>query len=80
MLLPTGEWVGIILENRKFMNWEHAVYEFNRWKKVNIFEKKFKNTKKTAHMESLLEIPFPQPFESGRGMDNTPFNFMWFLR
>ena len=75
LLLPTGEWVGVILGNRKLMNWEHAVYEFNRWKKTNIFEKKFKNIKKPAHMESLLDIPFPQSFESGRGMNNTPFEF-----
>jgi HrpA-like RNA helicase len=75
LLLPTGEWVGVILGNRKYMNWEHSVYEFNRWKKANIFEKKFKNIKKPAHMESILDIPFPQPFESGRGMDNTPFEF-----
>jgi hypothetical protein len=75
LLLPTGEWVGIILGNRTFMHWEHAVYEFNRWKKNNIFEKKFKNSKKPAHMEGLIKIPFPQAFESGRGMDNTPFEF-----
>ncbi|UCH96854.1 MAG: hypothetical protein JSV88_08380, partial [Candidatus Aminicenantes bacterium] len=75
LLLPTGEWLGVILGDRKFFHWEHAVYEFNRWKKIEIFEKKFKNLKKTAHMEDLVKIPFPQAFESGRGMDNTPFEF-----
>jgi hypothetical protein len=74
-LLPTGEWLGVILGKRKFFQWEHAVYEYNRWKKMNIFEKKFKDQKKPGHMDSLLEVPFPLAIESGKGKDNTPFEF-----
>jgi hypothetical protein len=75
LLLPTGEWAGVILGGRKFYDWEHAVYEFNRWKRRNIFEKKFKDVRKPGRMEDLEDIPFPQAFESGRGKDNTPFEF-----
>ena len=75
MLLPTGEWTGVILGGRKCFDWEQAVYEFNRWKKLKIFEKKFKDVKKPGRMEDLQDIPFPQAFESGRGKDNTPIEF-----
>ncbi|NIM11471.1 MAG: hypothetical protein GTO45_37020 [Candidatus Aminicenantes bacterium] len=75
LLLPTGEWTGVILGGRKCFDWEQAVYEFNRWKKLKIFEKKFKDVKKPGRMEDLQDIPFPQAFESGRGKDNTPIEF-----
>ena len=66
---------GVILGKRKFLQWEHAVYEFNRWKKIETFEKKFKTNKKAGHMEDLLDIPFPQSFEGGRGKENIPFEY-----
>jgi len=75
LLLPTGDWAGVIFNKRKFFTWEHAVYEFNRWKKNTIFTKKYKNIKKPTNMEDLQKISFPQPFESGRGKDNSIFEF-----
>jgi hypothetical protein len=75
LLLPTGEWVGVIFAGRKCGNWEQAVNEFNRWKKNEIYEKKFKDTPKEGHMENLIDIPYPLPVESGRGKNNTPMEF-----
>ena len=75
LMLPTGERAGVIFGDRKFYEWEHAVYEYNRWKKTDIFEKKYKDLKKPGHMYDLLKIPFPQPFEGGRGKDNTLLEF-----
>lgn len=75
LLLPTGERAGVIFAGRKFFLWEHAVYEFNRWKKIEVFEKKYKDNKKPAHMEGLLDIPFPQSFEAGKGKDNKRFEY-----
>ena len=75
LLLPTGDSAGVIFGKRKFFTWEHAVLEFNRWKKNTIFEKKYKDVKKPANMDDLLKISFPQSFESGRGKDNSVFEF-----
>ncbi len=75
LILPTGERASIILDKRKFWQWEHAVYEFNRWKKLDIFEKKLKNSKKQGHVKEMLEVPFPQPFVGGRGKGNTPLEY-----
>lgn len=75
LILPTGERAAIILDDRKFLQWEHAVYEYNSWKRINIYEKKFKNIKKPGHMEDLIDVPFPQAFVGGRGKENTPFEY-----
>lgn len=75
LTLPTGEQVGIILGNRKHHLWDMAVYRFNRWKKLNVFEKKWKNTQKQVKAEDILEIPFPVSFSSGQSKENTPFEF-----
>lgn len=75
LMLPTGEQAGVIFGNRKFHLWEHAVYEYNRWKKSDIFEKKYKDVKKPGHLYDLLKIPFPQAFEGGKGKDNTLLEF-----
>lgn len=74
-ILPTGEWLGISMGKKKCFDWDQAVYEYNRWRKNQIFEKKYKELKKPGHMDDLLELPFPQPFEVGKGKDNTPFQF-----
>jgi hypothetical protein len=75
LILPTGERAGVILGGREFLEWEHAVYEFNRWKKKDLFERKLKDLKKPGYMDDLIDIPFPQPLEGGRGKDNTPIEF-----
>ena len=46
-----------------------------RWKKRDIFEKKWKDDRKQPRMEDIVEIPFPQPFHSGQDKDNQPFEF-----
>jgi HrpA-like RNA helicase len=75
LVLPTGERAGVIFGDRRFNDWEGAARAFNNWKKQDIYEKKLKGLKKPGHMEDLMEIPFPQPFEGGKGKDNTPLEF-----
>jgi HrpA-like RNA helicase len=75
MILPMGEWLGVQMGKKKCFDWDQAVYEFNRWRKNRIYEKKYKDLKKKGFMDDLLELPFPQPFEAGKGKDNTPFEF-----
>lgn len=75
MVLPTGEEARVILGNRKLKDWEHAVYDYNDWKRRDMFEKKFRDLKKPAHMDDLLEIPFPQTFEACKGKNNIPLEF-----
>ncbi|MGE5343255.1 MAG: helicase-related protein [Candidatus Omnitrophota bacterium] len=74
-LLPTGDWAGVILGETRTDTWELAVLEFNRWKKSDLFEKKYKELRKPGNMDDLLDLSFPQPFEGGKGKDNTPFEF-----
>lgn len=75
LLLPSGEWAGVVLGKRRLDTWTQAVEEYNRWRKNQIFEKKYKDLKKDAHIRDIMELPFPQPVESGRGKDNTRFEF-----
>jgi hypothetical protein len=75
LMLPTGEWAGVIMGERKFHEWDLAVYEYNRWKKTELYEKKFKDLEKPGYMDDLLEVPFPQPFEAGSGKDKKPFEY-----
>ncbi|MCP5054875.1 MAG: ATP-dependent RNA helicase [bacterium] len=75
LMLPTGQWAGVIMGERKYTLWDLAVYAYNQWRKTTIFEKKFKGQRKPGYMEVLLDVPFPQPIESGKGKDNTPFQF-----
>jgi len=75
LMLPTGEQTGLILNDRKFMDWDVAVYHFNRWKKRKIFDTKWRNQKKVARVEDLANISFPVKFKSGQSKANTPFEF-----
>ncbi len=75
LLLPTGVWAGVILGKKKCFDWEQAVAEFNRWKRTDIFEKRYQDQKKPGYMEDIVEIPFPQALEAGKGKDGTVFEF-----
>ncbi|MCP4213966.1 MAG: hypothetical protein GY765_04875, partial [bacterium] len=75
LILPTGEIAGVLLDGRKYFRWQHVENEYNRWKKKNIFDKKYRDLKKDGYMDDLQEIPFPQTFEAGKGLDNKPFEF-----
>lgn len=75
LLLSTGEWVGIILGERRFSNWQEAVQEYNIWKKSQIFEKKYQDVKKEVNIRDIMELEFPQVFESGVGKENVRFEF-----
>ncbi len=75
LVLPSGEKVGLILNNRKFFQWDFAVYYFNRIRKWKIFEEKWKYTKKSALIRDLIDLPFPQAFISGQGKKNVKFEF-----
>ena len=72
LILTTGEQAGMILGGREFADWDQAVAEFNRWKRTDVFEKKYKDWKKPGNMDDLIDIPFPQVLEGTRGKDNTP--------
>jgi len=75
LYLLNGEQLGIILENRKFTDWEYAVYTFNRLKKVDNFNKKWKHKKKECRPEDIENIPFPQVFLGGRDKNNIQFEY-----
>lgn len=75
LILPTGEQPGLILNDRKFIDWDVAVYHFNRWKKRIIFDSRWKNKKKYARIEDLADISFPVKFLSGQSKTNTSFEF-----
>jgi HrpA-like RNA helicase len=75
LMLPTGEWIGVIMAEQTFPLWDDAVIEYNRWKKNELFEKKFKDKEKPGYMDDLLEIPFPRPFDAGSGKDKKPFQY-----
>ncbi len=74
-ILPTGERAGIILGRRKFWHWELAVHEFNNWKRVNIFEKRLKNSKQPGNIEDMMEISFPQTLSGAMGKDNIALEY-----
>ncbi len=75
VLLPTGDQVEIILDSRHFSHWDYAVYYFNRCKKERVFEQKWRDLKKPARMEDLVDVPFPQPFVGGQGKEKVQFEF-----
>ena len=75
LLLPTGEKAGLIFNNRKYQDWEYAVYTFNRWKKREIFDRKWRDKKRILNIEDLKNIPFPQPFEGGSGKEKEKFEY-----
>ncbi len=75
VLLPTGELCGIILDKRKFADWEYAVYSYNRWGKIRIFKGKWEKEKKEAHMDTLINVPFPVEFVGGKGKEKKKFLF-----
>ena len=75
LLLPTGEWLGVIFIDLKCDTWDEMVIQFNRWRRNDLFEKKYKELKKPGNMDDLLTIPFPQVFEAGKGKDNSPFEY-----
>jgi len=75
LVLPSGIRAELILAGRRVNDWDTAVDHFNRWKKQDIFEKKWKNEPKKARLQDLVDIPFPQPFQSGQDKENRPFEF-----
>jgi hypothetical protein len=75
LILATGERAGVILGDREFSSWEEATADFNRWKRLDVFEKKYKNWKKPGHMDDLIDIPFPQTLDGARGKENTPLEY-----
>lgn len=74
-ILPTGERLAIILGEKKFFEWDPAVDAFNRWKRIDIFEKRLKSNRKPLNIEELMEVPFPQVLEGSRGKNNTPLEY-----
>jgi len=75
ILLPTGEVCGLLLDKRMFQDWDYAVYGFNRWKKIKVFKEKWEKERKEAHMDTLVDIPFPVEFVGGKGKGKEKFLF-----
>jgi len=74
-VLPTGERLAIMLGGKPFFRWDLAVDEFNRWKRTDIFTKRLQANRKPINVEDLLEVPFPQVLEGGRGKNNIPLEY-----
>lgn len=75
IILPTGERPTLMLGNRRFTDWKLAAHEFNRWKRLDVFEKKLRENKTPGNIADMMDIPYPQPLTGGRGKDNTPLEY-----
>jgi HrpA-like RNA helicase len=75
MILPTGLKVALILKRRRFFHWDDAVLWYNNWKRREVYETKWKDNKKPALMIDLVELPFPQPFIGGAGIEKEQFQY-----
>ncbi len=74
-LLPTGEYCGLIFDKKVCIDWDYAVYSFNRWKKEKIFREKWSKERKLAQMELMEDVPFPFEFVGGKGKEKVKFLF-----
>ena len=75
LILPTGQPVPIVLENRLFRSWPEAVTAYNDRLKKEIFERRWQPERKPARIADLLGIPFPLAFNGGGGKENAIFEF-----
>ncbi len=75
LILQTGLRSGVVIGERRFADWDYAVYHFNREKRSEIFRKKWKKEKKEANPDDLTDIEFPVSFIGGKGMDKEKFTF-----
>jgi len=76
MVLISGAKLILQLNKKKFNRWEDAVSSYNKWKKLEVFKKKWENNNKLIEVfEDVIDIPFPHKFTGGYGMNNEKFVF-----
>jgi hypothetical protein len=73
--LPSGDAPGFILAGETFPGWAEAAASYNARLKSEIFERKWRDARKSARVGDLLEVPFPVAFQGGNGKDNAVFEF-----
>ncbi len=73
--LPSGEAPGFLLQGEKFAGWREAAAAYNARLKEEIYQRKWRDAKKSAQVGDLLEVPFPLAFQGGNGKDNVVFEF-----
>ncbi|HEX7502863.1 MAG TPA: hypothetical protein VF451_05545, partial [Acidobacteriota bacterium] len=73
--LPSGEAPGFLLESERFAGWTEAAAAYNARLKDEIFQRKWRDVKKSIQVGDILEIPFPLAFQGGNGKDNLVFEF-----
>jgi hypothetical protein len=73
--LPSGEAPGFLLQDEKFAGWTEAAAGYNARLKDEIFQRKWRDTKKSVQVADIQDIPFPLAFQGGSGKDNLVFEF-----
>ncbi|MBN2345816.1 MAG: hypothetical protein JXO51_05440, partial [Candidatus Aminicenantes bacterium] len=73
--LPGGEEPGFLLDGERFADWDAAASSYNACLKAEIFERRWKDSKKEVQVGDILDIPFPIAFQGGNGKDNVVFEF-----
>jgi len=73
--LPSGEAPGFRLQGQLFPGWSTAAAHYNARLKGEIFERKWRQEKKSVQVGDILDIPFPLAFQGGSGKDNALFEF-----
>jgi len=73
--LPSGEAPGFRLQGEAFPDWSAAAARYNDLLKGEIFDRKWRQEKKSVQVGDILDIPFPLAFQGGNGKDNTVFEF-----
>jgi len=73
--LPSGEAPGFLLQDETFAGWPEAAAAYNARLKEEIFQRKWRDAKKSVQVGDILDIPFPLAFQGGNGKDNLVFEF-----
>ncbi len=73
LMLPFGDYTGILMDRKFFSTWNEAVAYYNSWKRKEVFNRKWKGNPKDTSPEEIKDIPFPLEFEGGAGKENEKF-------
>jgi len=75
MYIATGQALILDLNGRECRGWESAVEAFNQWKHAEVFHQRWRDRRRGARMEDIVDIEFPIAFEGGKGKENQPLTF-----
>ena len=73
--LPTGEKPLLVLDGKKFFRWDRAVAFYNARLRREVFDRRWRELKKSAPLGELVKIEFPLAFQGGSGKENAVFEF-----